>query len=484
MNYPSLSLKQDLIDEVFSGAKCGIQKGSDQSTSPGSIKLKKYKAPRLQNDLVEECDQCEYKTSKYLAMYRHKREKHLVLKQKCTDCDYSNIYPNRVKLHYNRVHMGIKRGKCRRESCEYAGTTNCIELYSHSMYFCKQCQMSFIKSDSLKFHSGKVHEGLVFISNDKCRRNSCEYAGTTNCLELQSHSYFLCEHCQLSFRRKDDLKFHVDKIHEGLVFNCTFCESYSTARKSTFKKHVLIKHSGEKSKQGQKPTICKEEGCTYTDQSINQLKRHVTSKHESIKLICYVEDCTFETSWNKNLRRHAKVHLEKSSSETIDCYEEGCNAKVIDIKKHMKIHTRGTTNTCKFTNCNFETYSKTYLSKHMKRCNLQFDYTRSKSETMYRHKRETHSGVKQKRVRGLDRCRSESCEYVGTKICLELPSHSLFVCKQCYVSFKRVDDLKFHNDKIHEGLVYNCENCDSWSTARKSDFKRHIRIKHSDKDSK
>ena len=86
MNYPSLSLKQDLIDKVFSGTTSGIQKELKQTPSPGSIRLKKYykeqKELRLQNVLVEECDRCEYKTTKFSAMYRHKREKHSGIKLK------------------------------------------------------------------------------------------------------------------------------------------------------------------------------------------------------------------------------------------------------------------------------------------------------------------------------------------------------------------------------------------------------------------
>ena len=82
-------VKQNLIDEVFSGAKYGVEK----QTLPGSRQKmdKIQKDLRLQSGLVEECDQCEYKSSKFRAMYRHKRENYLVLKQKCTDCDYSNI---------------------------------------------------------------------------------------------------------------------------------------------------------------------------------------------------------------------------------------------------------------------------------------------------------------------------------------------------------------------------------------------------------
>ena len=142
MNYPSLSLKQDLIDKVFSNKNNGVQKELNQTTSAGSIAVKKYykkqKELRLQNGLVEECDQCDYKTTKFQAMYKHKREKHTGVKQKCSDCDHSHVYPNRVKKHYDQVHMGMKRNrglldKCRSDSCEFYGTTYCLELESHKL---------------------------------------------------------------------------------------------------------------------------------------------------------------------------------------------------------------------------------------------------------------------------------------------------------------------------------------------------------------
>ena len=143
MNYPSLSLKQDLIDEVFSNKKYGSQKCSNKkyesqkqlieqtTSSSGAIRMKKFhkihKELRLQSGVVELCDQCEFKTSKYMAMYRHKRENHLVLKQKCTDCDFSNIYPNKVKTHYNQVHMGIKRKKLSKQKSVEASLVNMLE---------------------------------------------------------------------------------------------------------------------------------------------------------------------------------------------------------------------------------------------------------------------------------------------------------------------------------------------------------------------
>ena len=297
VNYPTLSLKQDLIDAAFSGATYGFQKQQEKrfqkqqekSLSPGAIRMKKYrirKKLRLQSGEVDECDQCEFKTAKFEAMYRHKREKHMGLEKKCTDCDYTNIYPNRMKKHFNQVHRGIKRKNF-----------------------------------------------------EKCRRESCEYAGTTNCLELESHSLFICQKCQLSFERSDSFKFHNEKIHEGVIFKCSYCDVYSNAKKSNLERHVLSKHSeNEVKRQRRTLKFCEEEGCTYAD-SNGELKKHMERKHEGIvRFKCHVMNCTFGSSQHKDLRRHAKTHEKESlkielndkthGKESLTCYQEECSVKV------------------------------------------------------------------------------------------------------------------------------------------------------------
>ena len=263
MNYPCLSLKQDLIDEAFSNKKYEkIKKELKQTASPQSIRMKKIykeqKELRLHTVVVEECDQCEYKTTKYDALRFHKKRKHSGAKQKCTDCEYFHVYPNRVKMHYNQVHMGKKRGR------------------------------------------GQL----------KCRRELCEFAGTKNCSELESHSYFFCELCQLSFERSDYLNIHNRTIHEGLIFKCDHCDTYSTARKDSLERHIVSKHSGE---EAGKLRFCQEEGCTYIDLN-GGLKRHIDTKHEGIvRFKCHVMNCAFGTSQQKYFRRHARTHEKESS---------------------------------------------------------------------------------------------------------------------------------------------------------------------------
>ena len=68
MEYPSLSLKQASIDKSFSK----IQDDFKVTPSPGAIRVKEYHQKKkellLQSPVLEECDKCGFKTSKYLAM--------------------------------------------------------------------------------------------------------------------------------------------------------------------------------------------------------------------------------------------------------------------------------------------------------------------------------------------------------------------------------------------------------------------------------
>ena len=210
----------------------------------------------LKNAVEEKCDHCDYKTINHLYMIEHKRINHSDTKQHCSECDYSHYYPNRVRQHFKRVHLGIKRNR----------------------------------------HS-------------RCQRKWCEHFGKTNCTELTNHSLYVCEQCQLTFDRSDALKYHNEKIHEGVVYNWEFCKEYSNPRKTNLARHIRINHSDVK------PNFCTEEDCTYRTHSATDLRRHTESKHEGvIGYKCSVTNCTYGCSTQKDLRRHTKTHSQKGLS--------------------------------------------------------------------------------------------------------------------------------------------------------------------------
>ena len=355
MDYPSLSLKQDVIDQAFSSEL------KPSRTLYFKEYLKQQKENMLKNSVMEECDQCDYKTMNHRCMFQHKRVHHSDTKQQCSECDFSHFYPNRVRTHFKQVHLGIKRKKksyqtkCQKDSCEYFGTTHCLDLTSHS-------------------------KGPL-----RCQRKWCKDFGKTYCTELAKHCLFICEQCKLTFDRSDALKFHNEKIHEGIVYNCELCKTYSVPRKSSLARHVRSKHSDVKPNH-MKPKFCIEEGCAYKTFDTQRLNQHIESKHEGIiRFKCNVTNCTSGFSRKKEFQRHAKTHVKKKHPEVertcapkiVFCDKDECDAKfenTKELKTHFEqCHEEGYL--CSFDDCNYETIRLKYLRKHVRNQHGQKSFT-------------------------------------------------------------------------------------------------------------
>ena len=192
----------------------------------------------------------------------------------------------------------------------------------------------------------------------------CQYAGTMDCPELQRHSLFLCEQCQLLFKRCDDLKFHNDKIHLGLVFSCKHCDSYSTARKSGLVRHINLKHQDQGLERIRKPIVCKEEGCTFVSVYGN-LKRHIETKHEGIvRFKCHVMNCSFGSVKQAELRKHIRTHAGESA-KIYKCNQcDYASVRAGNLRLHLKTHTRDESHKC--NQCEYAAVRAAHLKRHLK----------------------------------------------------------------------------------------------------------------------
>ena len=217
MNYPSLSLGQKQIENAFvprnyqrPSLNVKQKRGNFQGTNNLPLKSNFYL-----NEITK-CDQCEYKTSKYDLMYTHVRVKHSDLKIKCTECNFSHPFPTKVNAHYKQVHLGVKR----------------------------------------------PHYDRRYI----CRTKTCHKFDTTNCTELESHSLLFCDKCNFSSGKSDDFKFHTQSVHDGIVYKCEYCSSYTAKRKGTLNEHILHKHSIRNKKEFKQLFTCTDEECKFETQ--------------------------------------------------------------------------------------------------------------------------------------------------------------------------------------------------------------------------
>ena len=174
----------------------------------------------IQNHDTLKCTQCDYKTAKKNYLDNHTRSRHPKSKIKCTKCDVTCAFPSKLKQHDKIVHMGIKRDnryKCENHLCQHFGKPTCEDLMQHSLLFCKQCDYSTKTKDEMKIHIQGVHEGIVYP----------------------------CEHCSFVSKRKNVLTSHARTKHTETFFGCQEENClYETYSKHVLKKHIESEHEG------------------------------------------------------------------------------------------------------------------------------------------------------------------------------------------------------------------------------------------------
>ena len=152
----------------------------------------------------------------------------------------------------------------------------------------------------------------------------------------EKYEVFRCNKCDFDTSEKENLKRHVETVHEGIkTFNCTLCDY-------EFSKQVYLKTHIESVHEGIKPFKC--HICQYETASKYFLKRHITLVHKSKNT---------ENNENKKTQGLDLYYLEKTfnranMSESVKKVYEGSlgisNAVVVNMEKgtkHCDINNQG-----------------------------------------------------------------------------------------------------------------------------------------------
>ena len=288
MNYPSLSLEQKQIENAFASGKHqkpSLKQQTRYFQGSNNIPLKS----NFCLNQITKCDQCDYKTSKYDLMYSHVRVKHSDSKIKCTECNFSHPFPTKVNTHYKQVHLGVKR--------------------HHRRYI--------------------------------CRDEFCHRFGTQGCAELEKHSLLFCKVCKYSSARSDDFKFHIQSVHEGIVYPCEHCSSYVAKRKQNLDRHIVAHHPQKSDPKAPKTYTCTDEECKFETQYTSTLKKHIESKHEGIvRYKCDFMNCDYRTNERKSLKEHSFLHNGAFPHKCDICHK--MFTRLRQMKKHKKEQHIGT----------------------------------------------------------------------------------------------------------------------------------------------
>merc|ERR1719300_9456 len=237
--------------------------------------------------------------------------------------------------------------------------------YSAEQAFISEDQSSFEES-SMKITTDSNHHSLIM---DPVSRKACEVCGM---LVNKVKEHMLRKHPEYIENTKT-------------FFQCSYC-SYSTYIKSTFRQHILNKHT-------EKTLECKL--CEYKTALHARLKQHIKRVHGSPKFTCSYIDCNRKFVQECDLNDHKKrkhptgtynchicgkdfvngdklkthIKLHNVDEDGIPC--DSCHLKFLTkqkLREHQNTHTGETPYKCPGLGCKKAFMSSSSLSHHKKIC--------------------------------------------------------------------------------------------------------------------
>ena len=97
--------------------------------------------------------------------------------------------------------------------------------------------------------------------------------------------------CERTERTAEDMKRHVQRVHEGILYPCDQC-CHVSKTKGYLGFHVKSQHS------------CSEEYCSNETYNKNTLKSHFDTEHGIVKYKCEIMNCNCLSAWKRSLRAH------------------------------------------------------------------------------------------------------------------------------------------------------------------------------------
>ena len=218
--------------------------------------------------------------------------------------------------------------------------------------------------------------------------------------------------------------------------------------------------------------------------SVHEETKQNKSFHKEIKPFkCII--CNFETSTNKNLKKHMKsVHEEIKPFKCKLCdYETASNF-------HLKLHINSVhewIKPFKCSKCDSSFSQKDDMKIHVEsvhegikpfKCNI-CNFETSTDYNLKKHKESVHEGLKP--------FKCTICDYkTARNFHLKLHINSVherikpFKCSICDSSFSQKGDMKKHVESVHERIKpFKCIICD-FRSAKKCNLKKHIESVHED----
>ena len=399
---------------------------------------------------------------------------------KCQYCEMPLTSAIRLRRHIKKSHEEKVKYKCNICDKTFFSVKGSVQRH--------KCVMN-IDSKTNGDHNYVSKPSEIIESselNPEETRNTLEIQRNVlkNFLEIQQNvSNIHEEHKPKSSGRKQILSQKVirnnDEMHESKEQNsCKICGK-SFPKAQNLKAHINYVHDGNKP-----PRIFKCETCGKLFSDKSKVMKHAKTVHEGIKEY-KCESCGKSYAYKESLRDHIKtVHQDKREFECKSC---GKKYKIIkQLHSHIRIvHEKKLPYKCEFCNNFFSAPSilKNHVEiVHEKRKDYQCETCGEKFGTAYRlkihHYAKHHKGVKERYP--CSSCDKTFASKASVREHVKLVHKCIknFSCDICGKTFGQSCKLKIHQATVHEGRRdHKCSLCDK-KFAEKGTLTKHVNTVH------
>ncbi|KAJ2941931.1 hypothetical protein O0L34_g10748 [Tuta absoluta] len=199
-------------------------------------------------------------------------------------------------------------------------------------FFCTQCSFASRFLQSVSAHYKREHRPPADHCCHKCDAVFSSEVELLSHLEL-GHGKPTCIQCGDTFRNLHQLKLHVQKVHDKLMFPCPVCGKQFNCDTSV-KQHVKLVHD-KKLEPVQDPRFYCKQCDKFFQQYTYKIHLKTSKAHvgDNFKFEC--SECTQKFATQPRLRMHVeRVHLHVTNAACDICGQKCYN--MIALRKHVK----------------------------------------------------------------------------------------------------------------------------------------------------
>uniref|UniRef100_A0A336LXH2 CSON004477 protein n=1 Tax=Culicoides sonorensis TaxID=179676 RepID=A0A336LXH2_CULSO len=202
-----------------------------------------------------QCTLCEnfYKTKKSLNLHMETHDKR---EMSCEFCNKIFYRERNLNTHIKIVHLNREKTRachiCGKAFTQKKSLDRHLFIHNEDRSFkCPECPFSAKYKQTLSSHIKNIHSAEEPVNCEVCGQKVKNLTRLKQHMKLHTGPDLKCEFCDKTYKKKNSLQCHVDKIHRGKTkrHKCTICLKDLYCKRALME-HIETSHKNEIEKTG------------------------------------------------------------------------------------------------------------------------------------------------------------------------------------------------------------------------------------------